>query len=145
MGYALIGVVAGTAAGAGAVVLYLLIYMVTTAGVFAVILSMRRQGLAVYRISDLGGLAKTAPGMACAMAVLMFSLSGIPPVAGFFGKLAVFNAAVAEGYYLLATLGILTSVVAAYYYLRVIKVMFFDEPVDGFDKGLPFARRAVTS
>ncbi len=143
MGYALIGLVAGTAAGAGAVVLYLLIYMMMTIGVFAVVLSMRRQGLAVYKISDLSGLAKTAPGLAYAMTILMFSMSGIPPAAGFFGKLLVFNAAVAEGYYILATLGILTSVVAAYYYLRVIKVMFFDEPIDSFDKDMPFARRAA--
>jgi NADH-quinone oxidoreductase subunit N len=143
MGYALIGVVAGNAAGAGAVVLYLLIYMVMTIGVFAVVLSMRRQGMGVYRISDLSGLSKTAPGLAYAMAILMFSMSGIPPAAGFFGKLVVFNAAVAEGYYVLATLGILTSVVAAYYYLRVIKVMFFDEPADVFDGGMPFARWAV--
>ncbi len=143
MGYALIGIVAGTASGAGAVVLYLMIYMVMTAGVFAVVLSMRRQGLAVYKISDLSGLSKTAPTLAYAMAILMFSMSGIPPAAGFFGKLLVFNAAVTEGYYILATLGILTSVVAAYYYLRVIKVMFFDEPIDEFDKDMPFARRAV--
>ena len=143
MGYALIGVVAGTAAGAGAVVLYLLIYMMMTIGVFAVVLSMRRQGLAVYKISDLSGLSTTAPGLAYAMAILMFSMSGIPPAAGFFGKLVVFNAAVAEGYYILATLGILTSVVGAYYYLRVIKVMFFDEAADAFDKDMPFARRAV--
>ncbi|MEZ5813591.1 MAG: NADH-quinone oxidoreductase subunit NuoN [Alphaproteobacteria bacterium] len=143
MGYALIGVVAGGAAGAGSVVLYLLIYMVMTVGVFTVVLSMRRQGMGVYRISDLSGLSKTAPGLAYAMAILMFSMSGIPPAAGFFGKLVVFNAAVGQGYYVLATLGILTSVVAAYYYLRVIKVMFFDEPADVFDGGMPFARRAV--
>ena len=143
MGYALIGVVAGTAAGAGAVVLYLMIYMVMTAGVFAVVLCMRRQGLAVYKISDLAGLSENAPGLAYAMAILMFSMSGIPPAAGFFGKLVIFNAAVAEGYYILAVLGVLTSVVAAYYYLKVIKVMFFDEPADAFDKGIPFARRAV--
>ena len=143
MGYALIGVVAGTAAGAGAVILYLFIYMMMTAGVFAIVLSMRRQGLAVYKISDLNGLSSTAPGLAYCMAILMFSMSGIPPAAGFFGKLVVFNAAVAEGYYILAVLGVLTSVVAAYYYLRVIKAMFFDEAADAFDKDIPFARRAV--
>lgn len=143
MGYAMIGLVAGTAGGAGAVVLYLFIYMVMTAGVFAVVMSMRRQGLAVYKISDLAGLSRTAPALAYAMAILMFSMSGIPPAAGFFGKLVVFNAAVAEGYYILATLGVLTSVVAAYYYLRVIKVMFFDEPADAFDGPQPFARRVV--
>ncbi|HOO82081.1 MAG TPA: proton-conducting transporter membrane subunit, partial [Alphaproteobacteria bacterium] len=89
------------------------------------------------------GLSRHAPGLAYAMAILMFSMSGIPPAAGFFGKLVVFNAAVAEGYYILATLGVLTSVVAAYYYLRVIKVMFFDEPADVFDGPIPFARRVV--
>ena len=81
--------------------------------------------------------------LAYAMAILMFSMSGIPPAAGFFGKLIVFNAAVAEGYYILATLGILTSVVAAYYYLRIIKVMFFDDPANAFDGDVPFARQVV--
>lgn len=143
MGYALIGLVAGTAEGAGSVVLYLGIYMIMTAGVFAVVLSMRRQGLSVYKIKDLSGLSQTNPGMAYPLAILMFSMSGIPPAAGFFGKLVVFNAAVSSGYIILAILGVLTSVVAAYYYLRVIKVMFFDEPEDAFDTDIPFARRAV--
>lgn len=143
MGYALIGLVVGTSQGVGAVLLYLLIYMVMTSGVFAVILSMRRNGVAVEKISDLGGLSRNSPLMAYAMAILLFSMSGIPPMAGFFGKLLVFQAAVAEGYYILAILGVLSSVVAAYYYLRVIKVMFFDEAVDPFEKNIPFARRAV--
>lgn len=143
MGYALIGLVAGTPEGAGAVVLYLAIYMVMTAGVFAVVLSMRRQGMAVYKLKDLAGLSQTHPGMAYPLAILMFSLSGIPPAAGFFGKLVVFNAAVASGFYVLAVLGVVASVVAAFYYLRVIKVMFFDEPADAFDSDVPFARRAV--
>lgn len=143
MGYALIGIVAGGPDGVGAVVLYLFIYMIMTIGVFAVVLSMRRQGHGVSKISDLSGLSKTSPALAYAMFILMFSMSGIPPMAGFFGKLAIFNAAVAEGYYILATLGILTSVVAAFYYLRIIKVMFFDEAADSFDADIPFARRAV--
>lgn len=144
MGYALIGVAAGTPQGAGAVVLYLLIYMVMTAGVFAVILRMRRRGLAVAKIGDLAGLSKAEPWTAYALLILMFSMSGIPPAAGFFGKLAVFNAAVAADLHLLAVLGVLSSVVAAFYYLRVIKVMFFDEAVDSFDRDEDsFARRAV--
>ena len=143
IGYALIGLVAVTPEGAGAVILYMFIYMIMTAGVFAVVLSMRRQGLAVTRIEDLAGLSKTAPAMAYGLFILMFSMAGIPPMAGFFGKLVVFNAAVAEGYYILATLGVLTSVIGAYYYLRIIKVMFFDEPADAFDGGIPFARRAI--
>jgi NADH-quinone oxidoreductase subunit N len=143
MGYALIGVIAGTQTGVGSVILYLLIYMIMSAGVFAILLTMRRQGLAVNKISDLSGLVKHSPWLAYSMFILMFSMSGIPPAAGFFSKLAVFNAAVMEGYYILATIGLLTSVIGAYYYLRVIKVMFFDEPADAFDNDMPFARRAV--
>lgn len=143
MGYALMGLVAGTQAGAGAVILYLIIYMVMSAGVFAILLNMRRQGLAVTKISDLSGLVKNSPWQAYAMFILMFSMSGIPPAAGFFGKFVVFNAAVAAGYPVLATIGVLASVVGAFYYLRIIKVMFFDEPADAFDGDVPFSRRAV--
>lgn len=128
MGYALIGIVAGGPDGVFGVLVYLALYMATTAGAFAVILSMRREGRIVEAISDLAGLSRTAPVRAWAMAVLMFSMAGVPPMAGFFGKLLVFNAAVAQGYYGLAVFGILTSVVAAWYYLRIIKVMFFDAP-----------------
>lgn len=143
MGYALIGLVTGTEDGAGALVLYMLIYMVMSAGTFAVILSVRRNGLALYRISDLAGLSKTAPILAYTMAIMMFSMAGIPPMAGFFGKLAIFQAAVANEMYVLATLGILTSVVAAYYYLRIIKIMFFEDPSDDIDHNVPFARRLL--
>ena len=143
MGYALIGVIAGTETGVAAVILYMVIYMVMTAGVFTIILSMRRSGKAYEKISDLRGLSQTSPALAYCMAILMFSMSGIPPMAGFFGKMVVFQAAVAEHYYVLAVLGVLSSVVAAYYYLRIVKVMFFDEAADAFDKGVPFARRIV--
>jgi NADH-quinone oxidoreductase subunit N len=144
MGYALIGLAAGGAAGANAVVIYLLIYMVMSAGTFGVILAMRRGGVAAEEISDLAGLSRTRPLMAYALAILMFSMSGIPPMAGFFGKLFIFNAAVAGGCYVLAVLGVLSSVVAAYYYLRIIKVMFFDEPAAAFDREESFtARRAI--
>ncbi len=143
MGYALIGVAAASAAGVGAVILYLFIYLVMTSGAFAVIVSMRRNGKAVENIGDLAGLSQTKPALAYVMAILMFSMSGIPPMAGFFGKLMIFQTVVAQEMYVLAVLGVVTSVVAAYYYLRVIKVMFFDAPVDGFEKEVPFARRAV--
>lgn len=143
MGYVLVGVIAGTAQGIGAVIIFLMIYVLMTAGVFAILMNMRRDGIAVSRIDDLAGLSKNNPVQAYCMAALMFSMSGIPPLAGFFGKLFVFQAAVAQGYYVLATLGILTSVVAAYYYLRIIKVMFFDEAADPFDKQIGFERRAV--
>lgn len=144
MGYALVGVAAGGETGAGAVVIYMVIYMIMTAGTFAVILMMRRGDRAVEEIGDLAGLSRTSPYMAYVMAILMFSMSGIPPMAGFFGKFFIFSAAVDSGLYMLAVLGVLSSVVAAYYYLRIIKVMFFDEPAEAFDRGDgQFAGRAI--
>ena len=143
MGYALIGVAAGTHAGIGAVVLYMVIYMIMTAGVFSVILMMRRNGIAAEEIEDLSGLSSNSPLLAAAMAILMFSMAGIPPMAGFFGKLLIFNAAVSAGMFNLAVLGVLASVVGAFYYLRIIKVMYFDEAVDPFDPQIAFSKRAV--
>ncbi|HEY8189329.1 MAG TPA: NADH-quinone oxidoreductase subunit NuoN, partial [Micavibrio sp.] len=143
MGYALIGIVAGTADGAGATILYITIYMMMTAGVFGIIMMMRRDNIAVDHVSDLAGLSKNNPALAYAMAIMMFSMSGIPPLAGFFGKLLVFQAAIVSGFYVLAVFGILTSVVAAYYYLRIIKVMFFDEAADPFDEHPALARKVV--
>lgn len=144
MGFALVGFAAGTIEGLTAVLVYMLIYMVMTAGAFAVVLCMRREGQALENISDLAGLSRTRPAMAHALALLLFSMSGIPPLAGFFGKFLVFQAAIGAGLYVLAVLGVLCSVVAAYYYIRIIKVMFFDEPAPSYD-GAPFARRAVVA
>ena len=107
--------------------------MVMTAGTFGIILCMRRNDLSTESISDLAGLSTNHPWLAYPLAILMFSMSGIPPMAGFFGKLMVFQAAIQSGLYVLAVLGVLTSVVAAYYYLRIIKVMFFDEALEKFD------------
>lgn len=143
MGYALIGIVAGSEEGVSAVILYLLIYMIMTAGVFAIVLTMRRDDHPLEKISDLAGASRHNPGLAYCMAILMFSMAGIPPFAGFFGKMAVFSAAVEAEYYVLAVFGVLTSVIAAYYYLRIIKVMFFDEPEDAYDSGVPLARKIV--
>ncbi len=143
MGYVLIGVLAGTSQGVGAVMVFLLIYLITTAGAFSIILSMRRNGLAVDGINDLAGLSKNRPVLAYSMAVLMFSMSGIPPLAGFFGKLFIFQAAIESQLYVLAVLGVIASVVAAFYYLRIIKVMFFDEPLDVFDDDNDLGKRLV--
>lgn len=143
MGYVLIGVVAGTAEGAGAVILYLFIYMMMTAGVFSIILCMRRQGIMAMQISDLAGLSRHNPIMAYALAALMFSMSGIPPLAGFFGKFFIFLAAIEQGHIALVVLGVLSSVVSAYYYLRIVKIMFFDEPADPFDRGMTVEKRVV--
>lgn len=134
IGFALVGIVAGTADGVAASILYMTIYMIMTAGTFGIIMMMRRNGVAVERITDLAGLSKTHPACAYAMTALMFSMSGIPPLAGFFGKLVVFQALIASGFYVLAVLGLVSSVVAAYYYLRIIKVMFFDEAEAPLDR-----------
>jgi NADH-quinone oxidoreductase subunit N len=133
MGYALIGLAAGTETGVRGVLLYLLTYVVMSAGVFACIIAMRRRGLAIEKISDLGGLAKNDLTLATLMAIFMLSMAGVPPFAGFFGKFFVFEAAVNANLWALAIIGMLTSVVALFYYLRVIKVMFFDPAVAPFD------------
>ncbi len=143
IGYALIGVLSGSIAGVSAVLAFLLIYMVMTTGVFAIIISMRRNGIAVDKIEDLAGFSKNNPMLAYAMAVLMFSMSGIPPMAGFFGKLVIFNAAITNEFYVLAVLGVLASVVAAYYYINIIKVMFFDEPAHPFDDEMSIANKII--
>jgi NADH-quinone oxidoreductase subunit N len=134
MGYALIGLAAGTEAGVRGVLVYLLTYVAMSAGAFACIIAMRRDGKQVERISDLGGLAKTDLGLATLLAIFMFSMAGIPPFAGFFGKLYIFLAAVQSGLWFLAILGVLTSVVGCFYYLRIIKVMFFDAAEPAFDR-----------
>ena len=144
IGYALIGIAAGGEAGITSVLVYLTLYMIMTAGTFGIILCMRRNDLTTDSISDLAGLSSNHPWLAYPLAILMFSMSGIPPMAGFFGKLMIFQAAIQSGLYVLAVLGVITSVVAAYYYLRVIKVMFFDEPLEKFDtKTIEWPRKVV--
>ncbi len=143
MGYAMIGIIAGSQDGVGAMIFYMAIYMIMTAGTFGIVLCMRRNGQAAERIEDLAGLSSNSPYLAYGLAILMFSMSGIPPLAGFFGKLVIFQAAVQAELYVLAVLGVLTSVVAAYYYLRLIKTMFFDDPADAFENEISFSRRAV--
>jgi NADH-quinone oxidoreductase subunit N len=110
--------------------------------VFATILLMKRRGVMVEGVNDLAGLGRTHPMMAFALLLFMFSLAGIPPLAGFFAKYYVLLAAVDAGLYPLAVVGVLASAVAAFYYLRVVKVMYFDEPAPGFDRS-PLAVRAV--
>ncbi|MGI9349968.1 MAG: NADH-quinone oxidoreductase subunit NuoN [Rhizobiaceae bacterium] len=132
MGYALVGLAAGTQSGVTGVILYMLIYMVMTVGTFACIIAMRRKDGVVEEISDLAGLSKRNPLMALVLTLLMFSLAGIPPLAGFFAKYFVFVAAIQSGLYMLAIIGVLASVVGAFYYLRIIKIMWFDEPADDF-------------
>jgi NADH-quinone oxidoreductase subunit N len=134
MGFALIGLAAGTEEGVRGVLVYMAIYVAMTLGTFAVILAMRRQGRFVEDIADLAGLSRTSPMMAFLLAMLLFSLAGIPPLAGFFAKFYVFLAAIKAGLYTLAVIGVLTSVVGAYYYLAIVKIMYFDEPAERFDR-----------
>jgi NADH-quinone oxidoreductase subunit N len=96
------------------------------AGTFACIIAMRRRGRMLEKISDLSGLARTDPGLALWLAVFMFSMAGIPPLSGFWGKYFIFTAAVDTGLWALAVIGVLTSVVGAFYYIRIVKVMYFD-------------------
>jgi NADH-quinone oxidoreductase subunit N len=140
VGFALVGLAAGGEAGVAGVLAYMAIYLVMTLGTFAGILSMRVNGAGVENISDLSGLARTDGGMAFFFAMMMFSLAGVPPLAGFFAKWYVFNAAIQSGLYPLAVIGVLSSVVAAFYYLRVVKIMYFDEPAPAFDRPAPAPR-----
>ncbi len=133
VGYALVGLASGTTDGYSAVLVYMAIYIVMTLGTFAVILAMRRNGSMVEDISDLTGLSKTNPVVAAMMLIFMFSMAGIPPLAGFYAKLYVFLAAVDAGLYFLAVIGMLASVVGAYYYIRIVKLMYFDEPEETLD------------
>jgi NADH-quinone oxidoreductase subunit N len=134
IGFALVGLAAGTERGVLGVLVYLAIYVTMTIGAFAGILFMRRQGRYVETIDDLAGLSRQQPLVAAAMGVFMFSLAGIPPLAGFFAKLYVFMAAIDAGLTGLAVIGVVTSVVGAYYYLRIVKVMYFDEAAEPFDE-----------
>jgi NADH-quinone oxidoreductase subunit N len=142
VGFALVGLAAHSEEGTQAVLIYMGIYVVMTLGTFACILSMRRNDQVVEEIDELAGLARSNLPMAAAMMVLMFSLAGIPPLLGFFAKYYIFLAAIKAGLYPLAIIGVLASVVGAYYYLRIVKVMFFDEARDSF-QGVRFKEGIV--
>ena len=144
MGYALVGLAAGTDEGVRGVLMYLTIYVPMTLGVFACVLAMQRRKGMIEDIDELKGLSRTHPGMAFGMATLMFSLAGIPPLAGFFAKWYVFLAAINAGLYTLAIIGVLASVVGAYYYLRIVRMIYFDDPVtDPFDQPMAGELRLV--
>ena len=136
VGYALIGLAAGDEIGVRGVLIYMAIYLVMSIGTFACILCMRQSHRMVENIDDLAGLSKTHPLLAAAFAIFMFSMAGIPPLAGFFGKLYIFLAAIEAKLYLLAIIGVLSSVVAAFYYLRIIKVMYFDDVTEPLDQSI---------
>jgi NADH-quinone oxidoreductase subunit N len=133
MGFALVGLSAGTVEGVQGVLVYVAIYMAMTLGAFACILSMRHNGRMVEDIADLAGLSRTKPAMAFFLALLMFSLAGIPPLAGFFAKYYVFLAAIKANLFALAVIGVVSSVVGAYYYLLIVKTIYFDDPAKSFE------------
>jgi NADH-quinone oxidoreductase subunit N len=142
MGYALVGLAAGTPEGVQGVIVYMAIYVAMTLGTWACILAMRRGNLMVEEIADLKGLARSNPAMAFFFAMLLFSMAGVPPLAGFFAKFYVFLAAIKAGLYTLAVIGVLASVVGCYYYLMIVKVMYFDEPEGEFEV-LPLELKTV--
>jgi NADH-quinone oxidoreductase subunit N len=142
VGFALVGLAAATPEGVQGVLVYLAIYLPMTLGTFACILAMRRDGHLVEDIDSLAGLSRNSPMMAFLLAMLLFSLAGIPPLAGFFAKFYVFLAAINAGLYALAVIGVILSVVAAYYYLRIVKIMYFDSPAPRFEP-MPAALSAV--
>jgi NADH-quinone oxidoreductase subunit N len=129
VGFILFGLVPGTAAGASSVLFYLTIYIAMTLGSLICVLQMRtKEGLPTEQIASLAGLSRTRPGLAAAFAIFMFSLAGIPPLFGFWAKWEVFSALVASGFWPLALIGIATSVIGAFYYLMIVKTIYFDEP-----------------
>jgi NADH-quinone oxidoreductase subunit N len=133
IGYALVGLAPGTSEGVQGVLIYLAAYLAMTLGTFAVILAMRRKGQYIEDIDQLAGLARSNLPLATLLAILMFSLAGIPPFFGFWAKFFVFSAAIKAGLITFAAIGIVISVIGAYYYLRIIKIMFVDEPAERFD------------
>lgn len=143
IGYMLIGLAAGTPEGIKGVLIYFALYLFMSVGTFGFVLFMRRAGQQVEEISDLAGLSKTSPRGALFMLLMMFSMAGIPPLAGFYGKFFIFLSAIQSELYYLAVIGVLTSVIAAFYYLRIIKVMYFDEPVLGLERHVPLFSQAV--
>jgi NADH-quinone oxidoreductase subunit N len=143
IGYALIGLAVATPSGIRGVLVYMAIYLAMNVGTFAVILCMRQQGRMLEGINDLAGLSRTQPGLALALAIFMFAMAGIPPTAGFFSKLYIFLAAIDAHLNGLAVIGVVTSVVGAFYYLRVVKVMYFDEPAGAFDRPIAVELKAV--
>ena len=143
IGYMLVGLATGTPEGIKGVLIYFALYLFMSVGTFGFVLFMRRAGKQVEEISDLAGLSKTSPRGALFMLLMMFSMAGIPPFAGFYGKFFIFSSAIQSGLYGLAVAGVLTSVVAAFYYLKVIKVMYFDEPVLGLERDVPLFSQAV--
>lgn len=143
VGYALVGIASGSIAGLESLLIYLALYLFMSAGAFGCVLLMRRKGEYVEQISELSGLSAERPLLAATIALFMFSMAGIPPLAGFFGKFYVLRAALESGLYALAIVGVVSSVVAAFYYIKIVKLMYFDEAKQPFDQETSASMRLV--
>ena len=134
MGYALAGLAVGTNEGIQSTIIYLTIYLVMNLGIFGCIFMMRRENIFYENINDLSGLSKNHPMLALSFLIILFSLAGIPPLAGFFAKFYIFSAVIEQSMYFLAITGLLSTVIAAFYYLRIIKIIYFDKPKKPFEE-----------
>ena len=134
MGYALAGIATGTNSGIQSTIIYLTIYLVMNLGAFGCIFMMKRENIFYENINDLSGLSKNHPMLALSFLIILFSLAGIPPLAGFFAKFYIFMAVIEMKMYTLAIIGLVTTVVSAFYYLRVIKIIYFDKPKKPFEE-----------
>ena len=145
MGYALAGLATGVNEGVQSTMLYLIIYLIMNLGAFCCIFMMKRENVYYEKISDLSGLSKNHPLLSLAFLIILFSLAGIPPLAGFFAKFYIFMAVIKSEMFALAIIGLLTSVVSAFYYLRIIKIIYFDKPQKPFDGNYNFGLKATLS
>jgi len=142
MGYALAGLAPGTNAGIHSTIIYLTIYLVMNLGAFGCIFMMKRENVFYEKINDLSGLSKNHPMLALGFLIILFSLAGMPPLAGFFAKFYIFMAVIEAKMYTLAIIGLVTTVVSAFYYLRIIKVIYFDKPIEPFEKSNDWGLKA---
>ena len=134
IGYALAGLATGSNEGIQSSVIYMTIYIIMNLGFFSCLLMMKRNNIYYEQIDDLSGLSKNHPLLSISLLIILFSLAGIPPLAGFFAKFYIFKSVIEQSMYFLAIVGLLSTVVAAFYYLRIIKIMYFDEEKDSYDK-----------
>ncbi len=142
MGYALAGLAPGTNAGIQSTIIYLTIYLVMNLGAFGCIFMMKRENVFYEKINDLSGLSKNHPMLALGFLIILFSLAGMPPLAGFFAKFYIFMAVIEAKMYTLAIIGLVTTVVSAFYYLSIIKVIYFDEPIEPFEENYDWGLKA---
>ncbi len=143
MGYALAGLATGTNEGIQSSIVYLTIYLVMNLGVFGCVFMMKRENVFYEDINDLSGLSKNHPMLAFSFLIILFSLAGIPPLAGFFAKFYIFMAVIEANMYTLAIIGLLTTVVSAFYYLRIIKIIYFDRPKKAFDENYDWGLKGL--